>query len=450
LELVYLWVEDYKNIKKQGFNFSPRFHCAYDEESNELTIDENDDYIPDFFGDNINVTAIVGKNGSGKSSLLEYLSDSPKFVVTFEDNQFFINQGIKMNNRTGYHYIYKNDFFLNKHIFNINIPYMEGTDLVPQYPTYSFQDQALMFLTSIHRLNEIIFPKKIFYSFDYDLLPYRDTLIISKRHEKFLEDKQSIHPLCRESVIQNMTLSEVIYIILLGDTIKYSTKEDDKSFLSSFLKKYKYIQTTKELFLELRKEFQEQEDIEIYEEAYNYAQLFQVYTNVFLEKELLEERKEDGFRKKIRGELLYYIPFNDNENIKNILGQIDRFEGHYFRWNIKLSTGELALINLLSEIFHHLKKSDDIKYLCLDEYETFLHPNWQKKYLSYIIQFLKDNFSNRRIHIILTSHSPFLLSDIPKQNIIFLDKDENGNCIVVNGLKEKKTNLRSKHPHPIK
>ena len=38
MELVYLWVEDYKNIQKQGFNFSPRFRCEYDEEKNELEI----------------------------------------------------------------------------------------------------------------------------------------------------------------------------------------------------------------------------------------------------------------------------------------------------------------------------------------------------------------------------------------------------------------------------
>jgi hypothetical protein len=42
MELVYLWVEDYKNIQKQGFNFSPRFECSYDENTNELKIDENE------------------------------------------------------------------------------------------------------------------------------------------------------------------------------------------------------------------------------------------------------------------------------------------------------------------------------------------------------------------------------------------------------------------------
>jgi len=31
MELVYLWVEEYKNIHRQGFNFSPKFNYHYDE-----------------------------------------------------------------------------------------------------------------------------------------------------------------------------------------------------------------------------------------------------------------------------------------------------------------------------------------------------------------------------------------------------------------------------------
>jgi len=86
MELVYLWVEDYKNIHKQGFNFSPRFECKFHDKYNEdgilkghckLEIIEKkqNEYIKDFFGKNINVTAIAGKNGSGKSNIVNILEE---------------------------------------------------------------------------------------------------------------------------------------------------------------------------------------------------------------------------------------------------------------------------------------------------------------------------------------------------------------------------------------
>ncbi len=75
MELVYLWVEEYKNIKNQGFNFSPRFTCKYDDEKKELMIDENKEYM-NIFPENINVTAIVGENGSGKTNIITLLMKS--------------------------------------------------------------------------------------------------------------------------------------------------------------------------------------------------------------------------------------------------------------------------------------------------------------------------------------------------------------------------------------
>jgi hypothetical protein len=74
MELVYLWVEEYKNIRNQGFNFSPRFEFHYDKDSKKLTKirDESTTY-KSIFPDNINVTAIVGENGSGKSSIVKLI-----------------------------------------------------------------------------------------------------------------------------------------------------------------------------------------------------------------------------------------------------------------------------------------------------------------------------------------------------------------------------------------
>ena len=79
MELVYLWVEEYKNIKNQGFNFSPRFECKYDEDTKELSIDEKKNYTS-IFPENINITAIVGENGSGKSSLLTGITNG-KIII---------------------------------------------------------------------------------------------------------------------------------------------------------------------------------------------------------------------------------------------------------------------------------------------------------------------------------------------------------------------------------
>ncbi|WP_410170327.1 AAA family ATPase [Aliarcobacter butzleri] len=61
----------------------------------------------------------------------------------------------------------------------------------------------------------------------------------------------------------------------------------------------------------------------------------------------------------------------------------------------------------------------------MDEVETSLHPNWQAKFFNFLIEILKNseianNF--KTINIIISSHSPFVLSDIPKENVIFLEK----------------------------
>ncbi|MFX4154645.1 hypothetical protein ACOL23_06855 [Aliarcobacter butzleri] len=107
MELVYLWVEDYKNIHKQGFNFSPDFDVKFTpvyeneklSEKSELNITPKENLLKDFFGENINITAIVGENGSGKSTIFELVSllrlefnqllSKSKILILFENNNIF-------------------------------------------------------------------------------------------------------------------------------------------------------------------------------------------------------------------------------------------------------------------------------------------------------------------------------------------------------------------------
>ena len=76
MELIYIWIEDYRNIYKQGFNLSSKWRVEYDEDEKRITITPNPAHIEGFFPNKItNVTAIVGENGAGKSNLLTFIRD---------------------------------------------------------------------------------------------------------------------------------------------------------------------------------------------------------------------------------------------------------------------------------------------------------------------------------------------------------------------------------------
>jgi hypothetical protein len=65
MELIYLWVKEYKNIKEQGFNFSARYRCKYDKDKNELTIDENREYVH-IFRKILMSRLLSGRMGAGR------------------------------------------------------------------------------------------------------------------------------------------------------------------------------------------------------------------------------------------------------------------------------------------------------------------------------------------------------------------------------------------------
>ena len=62
--------------------------------------------------------------------------------------------------------------------------------------------------------------------------------------------------------------------------------------------------------------------------------------------------------------------------------------------------------------------------LFLDEIEICFHPEYQKRFLSLLLSMIKGQDLNKKvgINIIIATHSPFILSDIPQSNILFLEK----------------------------
>jgi len=99
-----------------------------------------------------------------------------------------------------------------------------------------------------------------------------------------------------------------------------------------------------------------------------------------------------------------------------------------------LSSGENSILDLYSRIAYALshklpakenkenKKIDTI-YLMIDEGETGFHPHWQKQYLHYLLEFIYYRFAGYKVQLFISSHSPFIVSDLPKNNLIFLHRE---------------------------
>lgn len=145
------------------------------------------------------------------------------------------------------------------------------------------------------------------------------------------------------------------------------------------------------------------------------------YINV---KELAEELKLKSDKENPIIEFLPPPIFETKLISKNKIDLLDR-----------ISSGERQLIHTLSTVLYHLTnlnsvEKDDllIKYnyvnIILDEIELYFHPEFQKLFIKRLV----DEINKLRlrdisgINILIISHSPFILSDIPKQNVLFLEK----------------------------
>lgn len=103
----------------------------------------------------------------------------------------------------------------------------------------------------------------------------------------------------------------------------------------------------------------------------------------------------------------------------------------------KLSSGERQYLFTFSALLYHVfnikmtpvnRPHYRLANLMLDEVEICFHPEYQRTLVYRLIELLRQFRLNYRfsINIILTTHSPFILSDIPKSNVLYL---ENGKSV---------------------
>jgi len=97
-----------------------------------------------------------------------------------------------------------------------------------------------------------------------------------------------------------------------------------------------------------------------------------------------------------------------------------------------LSSGEKQMIYSVSSILYHLFNLDSVTSqikkayrnvnILLEEIELYFHPEMQRNYVRYLRQsIIRLGLTRiRKINICFVTHSPFILSDIPHKNVMFL------------------------------
>lgn len=106
----------------------------------------------------------------------------------------------------------------------------------------------------------------------------------------------------------------------------------------------------------------------------------------------------------------------------------------------KMSSGERQFLFYMSTILYHVRNLDSVvddvesvhyNYvnIVLEEVELYFHPEYQRQFIDKLINYLKKSQFNRIKHfnIIVVTHSPFILSDIPQDNVLFLKDGKNDN-----------------------
>lgn len=93
------------------------------------------------------------------------------------------------------------------------------------------------------------------------------------------------------------------------------------------------------------------------------------------------------------------------------------------------SSGEKQMLNSLGAIIYHLQNLENsslVQYanvnIILEEIELYYHPECQRGYVNRLLELIAGlklrNILN--VNIIFVTHSPFILSDVPKNNVLFL------------------------------
>ncbi len=494
MKLCYIWIEEYKGFSNQGFNFATEYNFNYSDKNSLLTRTENKKHIKNFFGDGItDIIGIIGKNASGKTNILEliqYVSDGANTII---NKPFFaiLNDG---KNYIIYNYKMaqiKNDFGAELKNYDGKIPSINSIFFSNVFDgrRHNFSKKNINIST-----NDILnssFGENI--NKNYQRTIQQQIKFIKSPQFKLLEDLENSvdsnqnHKLKPSKVILTSPIwSNIINRIKTFDE-RYKRETDTeirlKEFVLSFRKKItdnkssnsikyfsaflvfidftlnrdilnhvdgKVIKDKKELHRILNSLF------ETTQSDFRIDDIFKYFTGDFattIDKywgfsetykflaDLVDRELGNQSNSEIKEDIGTYanrrvqFTLDYNDRVGSFLtGYLEATTNQSLSYSVEwagISSGHKAYINLFSNFYSIAGKiKEDNVLICIDEGDLYFHPKWQTEFLFKLINIL-PKLLDKKCQIFLTTHSPFLVSDLPKSNLLFVQKNQDGNLSVI-------------------
>ena len=502
-----------KNLEEDRIYKFYNDYSFFENEDKKVTKIQCEDSVPKTLyeksGLDIQISALVGKNGSGKSSLLELLYASC-YVIAISQKILYDEMVDVEGLKVAIFYNIGNNYY-EIEITNSEVKCYNIND---ETKTTKKNDEILkdFFYTiavnySLYGLNEkvlgnwiaALFHKNDGYQTPLVINPYRREGNIDVNSELHLAQTRLITNILLTNNKKVLSGKEIDSVCFELDSKKYKDKKEKENII---------VESSKATFEEIYEKLYEENYIleegkekenPHFEDLMNYilckikkiSEVYKEYkgippfkgneiSTIFLEKladdkshitlklrQVLNiirfnllggdndskwEKKEDGvlhFKLKI-DDLMKRIREVNAPNLKK--DELIPIGCYRFVVNVKndtnnnnsvsninvLSSGEQHLVHTMQSVLYHIlnvnsvhnstSKNTKYKYINIvfDEIELYFHPEYQRRFVFELLERLDSlkkggNIDNiKGVNILFCTHSPFILSDIPKQNVLFL------------------------------
>ena len=515
-ELVYTYIEKMDTgIKNSEIVFSDKHKFKLKDRSLFYIDDKN----RRFFGEKIsNLSLIVGKNGIGKSSLLDLISFSNKNInlrrgrnsyfniFHLRDNIFFIegspsliNKISNMRSNTGLFMTIGNNKFVSydsKVDVKLQISLVRSSPIVNWFNRDSYKDVNSDKSTIIRNEKHVASAENVFRF----IVEAKNNNVTKQKIFLKVNQKQSYSsnsPAILDELYGNNRIMNIDAELpeRLKKSLRLKVGENSISFNSRMVQNYYFrkhkgyyfiVQVLEKYLLNLieflEKDGEQRDKIfsiieESTEEYFNRLRevdLFYLQEDycseqflkdkiAFLENKVNDLRDWSERKKYFEGKSKRDTPFIKRDDLKDIVSNLKNFEEYgYFKGNSykievsssslknkdinfnfiellmvefsdlfsvqfeNLSDGEIVYFNTFSSIFMEIRKASKDGRDCvlvLDEPDLNLHPEWCRRFIDDCIT-LVNNYSAVNVQFIIATHSPYMISDVPKENVFSLEEKE--------------------------